>query len=107
MLDESADKTLTLLFTTEVIQVSPFSLLVSALAQMQICKGFRIKPEIGQQKDWLIVFASKQLLLVLKKPKRRLSSERLQLFCITFLVPKGWTLHSYIQDSQAFPPSIN
>lgn len=69
MLDESADKTLTLLFTTEVIQVSPFSLLVSALAQMQLCKCFRIKPEIGQQKNWLIVFASKQLLLVKKKTK--------------------------------------
>lgn len=60
-LDESADKTLPLLFTTEVIQVSPslFSLLASALTQMQTCKAFRIKTEAGQTAARL--FVSRQL----------------------------------------------
>lgn len=49
-------KTLTLLFTTEVIQVSPFffSLLASALAQTQTCKACRIKPETEQTAGRLV-----------------------------------------------------
>lgn len=110
-LDESADKTRTLLFTAEVIQASPsfFSLLASALAQMQICKAFRIKPETEQTAARLVnsICLQTALISLKKNPREGFNRKGCSYFASFSWCLKTGRYKSYMQDSWAFPPSIN